>query len=78
MIPGITVISLLHEPLKVQRREGYTGMAIIQQASRHTVWECKYHIVFIPKYRRKILYGGIKKYLGDIFLALARQKEIVI
>jgi len=52
----ITVISLLREPLKVQRREGYTGMAIIQQALRHTVWECKYHIVWIPKYRKKRLW----------------------
>ena len=44
----------------------------------HTKWECKYHVVFIPKYRRKVLYGTIKKYLGDIFHELARQKESVI
>jgi len=44
----------------------------------HTKWECKYHIVFIPKYRRKILYGGIKRHLGVIFQDLSRQKECVI
>jgi len=33
----------------------------------HSVWECKYHVVWIPKYRRKVLYGGIRKYLGDVF-----------
>ena len=44
----------------------------------HTKWECKYHIVFIPKYRRKILYGGIKRHLGVIFHDLSRQKECVI
>ncbi len=41
----------------------------------HSVWECKYHIVWIPKCRRKQLYGGIAKYLGEIFHELARQRE---
>jgi putative transposase len=44
----------------------------------HTKWECKYHIVFIPKYRRKALFGAIKKHLGVIFHELARQKECTI
>jgi len=44
----------------------------------HTRWECKYHIVFIPKYRRKVLFGRIRRELGDIFHKLARQKESVI
>ncbi|WP_211245102.1 transposase, partial [Sedimenticola selenatireducens] len=33
----------------------------------HTRWECKYHIVFIPKYRRKVLFGQIRKELGEVF-----------
>ena len=41
----------------------------------HTVWECKYHIVWIPKYRKKVLYGQIRKQLGEVFRRLARQKE---
>ncbi len=41
----------------------------------HTKWECKYHLVFIPKYRRKALYGELRRYLGEVFRRLAEQKE---
>lgn len=41
----------------------------------HSKWDCKYHVVFIPKYRRKALYGELKPYLGEVFHQLARQKE---
>jgi len=41
----------------------------------HTKWDCKYHVVFIPKYRRKVFYGQISKDLGRVFAALALQKE---
>jgi len=41
----------------------------------HTRWECKYHVVFIPKYRRKVFYSQIYKGLSPIFVDLARQKE---
>ena len=41
----------------------------------HTTWECKYHVVFIPKYRRKVLFGAIRKELGVLFHDLARQRE---
>ena len=44
----------------------------------HTRWECKYHVVFIPKYRKKAIFGQIRKELGDVFRRLARQKESVI
>ena len=42
---------------------------------QHTEWDCKYHVIFIPKYRRKVLYGQIRRELGDVFRRLARQKE---
>ncbi|MCP5057505.1 MAG: IS200/IS605 family transposase [bacterium] len=42
---------------------------------RHTRWECKYHVVFIPKYRKKVTFGQLRRELGDIFHELARQKE---
>mgnify|MGYP001096744677 FL=1 len=42
---------------------------------RHSVWECKYHLVWIPKGRRKILYGQLRRELGEVFHELARQKE---
>ena len=41
----------------------------------HSRWDCKYHIVFIPKYRRKAVYGEVRTLLGEIFHDLARQKE---
>jgi len=44
----------------------------------HTRWECKYHIVFIPKYRRKVLFGQIRRELTEVFHNLARQKESLI
>ena len=48
------------------------------QSLNHTKWECKYHVVFIPKYRRKVLYGSLRKHLGSMFRELARQKECEI
>jgi putative transposase len=41
----------------------------------HSVWECKYHVVFIPKYRKKALFGELRRNLGDVLRALAKQKE---
>ncbi len=41
----------------------------------HTRWECKYHVVFIPKRRRKALYDELKRHLGEVFHELARRKE---
>ncbi len=41
----------------------------------HTKWECKYHVVFIPKYRKKRIYGGIRRYLGKVLRRLAEQRE---
>ena len=45
------------------------------QCLSHTKWECKYHVVWIPKYRRKVLYGQLRKNLGEVFHELARQKQ---
>ena len=44
----------------------------------HTKWKCKYHVVFIPKYRRKVLYGKLRSQLGTVFHELARHKESTI
>ena len=41
----------------------------------HSKWECKYHIVFIPKCRRRVLYGQLRRHLGEIFHELARHKD---
>ena len=45
------------------------------ESPNHSKWECKYHVVFIPKGRRKVLYGELRKHLGEILRELARQKE---
>lgn len=44
----------------------------------HSRWECKYHVVFIPKCRRKVLYSGLRKHLGEVFRQLAQRKECEI
>ena len=42
---------------------------------KHTTWECKYHIVFIPKYRKKVLYQQLRQELGAVFRELAQRQE---
>jgi putative transposase len=44
----------------------------------HATWECKYHVVFTPKYRKKLLFGQIRQHLGTVFHELARRKECQI
>ena len=41
----------------------------------HTKWDCKYHVVFIPKYRKKRIFGAIRRRLGAVFRSLAEQRE---
>jgi putative transposase len=41
----------------------------------HTKWECKYHVVFIPKCRRRVLYEQLRQHLGEVLRRLAMQKE---
>ena len=44
----------------------------------HTRRDCKYHVVFIPKKRKKVIYGSLRKYLGEILHEFAKQKGIEI
>jgi putative transposase len=53
-------------------------MSELYQSLSHAKWDCKYHLVFVPKNRRKIFFGKIRKELGAIFHELARQKECQI
>ena len=46
-----------------------------RESLNHTKWECKYHVIFIPKCRRKVLYKDLRRYLGEVFRRLAEQKE---
>ena len=45
------------------------------QSLNHTRWQCLYHVVFIPKWRRRTLYVQLRRYLGEVFHDLARQKQ---
>ena len=48
------------------------------QSLSHTRWDCKYHVVFIPKKRKKRIFGVLRKHLGEIFRELAKHKEAQI
>lgn len=44
----------------------------------HSKWDCKYHVIFVQKFRRKVLYGAIRQFLKDQFHELARQRNCKI
>ena len=48
------------------------------QSLAHVRWECKYHVVFVPKYRKKVIYGRTRKQIGRILRQLCRQKGVEI
>src|SRR5215470_12549333 len=64
--------SLLGEPPRTLKE---TMMEVEFSHLNHATWECKYHVVFTPKYRKKLLFGKIKRHLGQVFHDLARRKE---
>lgn len=53
-------------------------MSEVYQSLSHSKWDCKYHVIFVPKRRRKVLYGELRQQLKAIFHELARQKECQI
>src|SRR5437588_3648510 len=53
-------------------------MTELYQSLSHSKWDCKYHVVFVPKGRRKAIFGQTRRHLGPIFHGLARQKECQI
>ncbi len=50
----------------------------VYETLRHTTWDCKYHVIFIPKCRRKTVYGQLRRELGGVFRALVQEKECEI
>ena len=46
------------------------------QSQAHVKWDCKYHLVFVPKYRKKVIFGKVRKNLGKILRQLCRQKGV--
>lgn len=50
-------------------------MSNIYQSLSHTSWNCKYHLIFVPKFRKKVIYGKVREALKEILHELARQKD---
>jgi len=48
------------------------------QSLSHVRWDCKYHVVFVPKYRKKVLYGKFRRKVGEIFHDLSKQRGLEI
>jgi len=48
------------------------------QSLSHTAWDCKYHLIWIPKYRKKLLFGQLRRYLGSVLHELASHLFIVM
>ncbi len=74
--PGIYESPSRCEPLKNSQKERLSMND--EQSLNHTKWECKYHLTWIPKYRKKALYGDLRKYLGEVFRELSRRRECEI
>src|SRR5271169_5846640 len=72
--PLIALSSFLEPALAAKHTKGQITMDEFESLN-HTRWDCKYHVVFIPKYRRKVLYGELKRPLGPVFRQLAEQRE---
>ncbi|OGA30748.1 MAG: transposase [Betaproteobacteria bacterium RIFCSPLOWO2_12_FULL_62_13b] len=71
--------------MKASRGVNRTKLTQSREASRndteslaHTRWECEYHIVWIPKGRRKVLYAQLRRQLGGVPQELARQRECTV
>ena len=66
------------QPPSQNLRRNQVQMKLDTNSLAHTKWECKYHIVFAPKYRRQIIYGKIKADIGQMLRKLCEYKEIEI
>ena len=53
-------------------------MSDLYQSLSYSKWDCQYHVVFVPKRRRKAVFGKLRRQLGEVFHAWARQKECQI
>ena len=55
-------------------RKKYKMQQTAYESLSHSMWECNYHVVFVPKYRKKVVYGRIRQFLATTFHELANQK----
>ena len=73
----VIVMVVCQPPLRKHRRN-QVHMKLDTNSLAHTKWECKYHIVFAPKYRRQIIYGKIKMDIGQMLRKLCEYKGVEI
>ena len=66
------------QPRTKNQRRNQVQMKLDVSSLAHTKWECKYHIVFAPKYRRQIIYEKIKQDIGQMLRKLCEYKDIEI
>ena len=71
-------MKMVCQPRTKNQRRNQVQMKLDVSSLAHTKWECKYHIVFAPKYRRQIIYGKIKQDIGQMLRKLCEYKGIEI
>ena len=71
-------MKMVCQPRTKNQRRNQVQMKLDVSSLAHTKWECKYHIVFAPKYRRQIIYGKIKQDIGQMIRKLCQYKGIEI
>ena len=71
-------MKMVCQPRTKNQRRNQVQMKLDVSSLAHTKWECKYHIVFAPKYRRQIIYGKIKMDIGQMLRKLCEYKGIEI
>ena len=69
---------MVRQPSIKNKRRNQVVMKLDTSSLAHTKWECKYHIVFAPKYRRQIIYGKIRLDIGQMLRKLCEYKGIEI
>ena len=75
---GMPVPSGSHDEPITPHIDSMSKPLVRPQSLSHSKWDCKYHVVFVPKRRRKAIFGQTRRQLGQIFHGLARQKECQI
>ena len=74
----MVIVMVVCQPPLHNHRRNQVQMKLDTNSIVHTKWECKYHIVFAPKYRRQIIYGKIKMDIGQMLRKLCEYKGIEI
>ena len=72
------IVKVVCQPQIPNHRRNQVQMKLDTNSLTHTKWECKYHIVFAPKYRRQIIYGKIKADIGQMLRKLCEYKGVEI